>query len=181
MGVKYRKDETGKLEKLASSIIKKDTDYISLKHVRILFIWRDGPPRKDEDGLKVAAQASILSSKLRDLFAYDCQVEVSEEIWDRLSPEWRRRLMWHELRHFYVELDEETSEPVKDKEGRVVISIVPHDVIVRTFRAEVEKFGVDTSDLPIFKFAARIVKRVKKGRLRKYAKPTVLTSSNDQT
>lgn len=181
-GIRYYKDKTGKLKKFADKIIKSEKDYLPLKHLEILFVWREGKPKRDPDGGWIAAEASVLSARNRDIFGFDAQIEVSIAIWDTLSPEWRRRLIWHELRHLEVEMEGDGSGklvPARDKAGRIVISLVPHDISLRTFKAEIDKFGIDTDDLETFRFITSRYRQVRKGRLKKYARPGSLREESE--
>jgi hypothetical protein len=180
MGVKYIKDSSGKLEDIANKIIKKEPEYSLLKHLNILYIWREGKPRKDDGGNFIAAEVSILSKKINDIFNYDVQVEVCQDIWDKLSPSWRTRLLWHELYHIYVESEEDDSGkliPLKDPDGRIILRLNPHDISLKTFRAEIDKFGIDVGEINTLKFIAKKYKLSKKGKIPKYVRPTILSAN----
>jgi len=169
---RHRRDETGELFNIAKKIVVKDPEFSALKHTRILFTWRD-TPRKDDEGRPVAARASRLSPQLRDLMGKDAMIEVYEEVWKRMSPVWRARLIKHELRHISVVL-EDSGEPKRDKEGRIKIEIVPHDVVIKTFKAELEEYGISSADLPTVAFLADIYRRHRRGDVPSYDTPKAL-------
>lgn len=172
---RHRRDETGELFNIAKKIVtsKKDTSFAHLKKVKILFTWRD-TARKDDEGRQVAARASRLSPQIRDLIGKDAMIEVFEDIWPRLSPKWKVRLIKHELRHISVVFDEETGEPKYDKDGRIKIEIVPHDVVIKTFKAEILEYGISTTDLPSVSFLAEVHRKHRKGELQIYKTPEAL-------
>jgi len=177
--MKFCQDKTGKLAKLLFSTISKNQEYNILKNLNFLLVWREGKPAKDGDGGNIAAQVRVLPNRLRDLFGFDVEIEVCKDIWDRVDLKWKIRLLWHELRHFYVEVDEDTNLPVKDKENRIAVSIVPHDLVIRTFKDEIIKFGVDIDEVDTFKFMYKTYSEVKKGKTKKYARPGVLRGDSD--
>jgi hypothetical protein len=177
---RHRRDETGELFNIAKKLVtsKKSTEFAHLKKVRILFTWRD-TARKDDEGRSVAARASKLGPQIRDLIGKDAMIEVFEDIWPRLSPKWRVRLIKHELRHINVVFDEESGEPKYDKDGRIKIEIVPHDVVIKTFKAEILEYGVSTTDLPAVAFLADVHRKHKKGDLSTYKTPEALLEAEE--
>jgi len=178
---RHRRDESGELFAIAKKIVKspKNTKFHPLKNIRILFTWRD-EPRKDDEGRPVAARASRLSPQMRDLLGKDAMIEVYEEVWRRMNAKWKERLIKHELRHIEVVMDEESGEPKTDKEGRIKIEIVPHDVVIKTFQAEVNEYGISTTDMPTVQFLAGAYQRHKKGDLPSYKTPDALISDGEE-
>ena len=171
---KHFQDTIGKISKIANRIIKEEPDYAPLKHLNILFVWKEGKPSTDEDSRPIVACATVLPKKIRDLFGFDVSVEVNEDIWTRLTSDWKYRVCWHELRHFSVEMDEETHQPIRDKDGRILVHTKSHNIVVKTFKEEIEKFGVEVEEMDLFRYLKSVLKRVKKGELKKYAAPGIL-------
>jgi hypothetical protein len=183
MGIKYRKDQTGKLDRLVKRLIKQEPDYHNLRHLNLLLVWREGRPKRDPDGGFIAAEASIIPKRTRDLFGFDAQIEFSEDIWNQLSSGWHERLVWHELRHLEVDMEEDETSgkqvPARDKEGRVVVYIKGHDIALRTFKAEIDKYGIDVDEVEMMKFISSRYVRSKKGVVKRFARPRALCDVAD--
>jgi len=152
----YIPDIKGKLEKLGKRVIKEDKEFKSLGWVNINYCYRR-PARFDKDGFLVAGQARRMPVQARDLFKVDFVIEMARDVWKHLSKEARHRLMWHELRHCQVVLDE-ASQPERDRHGRVKIKLDSHDLVVKTFREEVRKFGTAGHEKAIAKFLRKQAK-----------------------
>jgi hypothetical protein len=178
---KHRRDESGELFGFAKQIVKKKPEFKLLKSIRILFTWRD-TPRKDDEGAPVAARASKLGPQLRDLMGKDAMIEVYEGVWSRLDKPWKRRLIEHELRHIRVVTKEEDGQEIidRDKEGRVKVEIVPHDVVIKTFKDEIEEWGISITDLITVKYLADVYRRQKKGDLGTYETPEALMADPEK-
>jgi hypothetical protein len=177
VATRTKKDKSGKLEKLANSIIKKD--FPDLRNVNIIFTYRKGKPRMNHEARIVLGRARILPTWVRDNFGVDCEVEVSEKMWKTMDEDAHTRLMFHELRHLQIEMDGD-GNPLYDKEGRIKCYCDPHDINIVSFREEIRRFGVDEGDLPTIQFFAEINHKIEKGKL-KVRKRDKLDDDNDFT
>jgi len=139
MGVKYWQDTGNHIKSIADTLIK--TDFPYLGKVKINYIFRE-PAQKDPSSRfgVVAGTARSIPSKEFDLYGFHFEICMAAEAWQTATPEQKRRLVWHELRHCMITLDEE-GNPITDKEERIKTSIEPHDIFLYGFRNEYEKFG----------------------------------------
>ena len=156
--LKYKVDKSGKLSNVFLPILKRE--FPILKHVNILFTWRN-IAKWDDDGRPTAAEARRCSNKERDLYGFDFEVNVLRDNWDGLNTFAKVRLAWHELNHCVVVVDED-GKPSKDDCGKTMISIEPHDLIIRSFKEEVNKFGLSPVDISPSKFLYKEWKKRKK-------------------
>lgn len=186
---RHGKDETGEMWKIAKAIIKADrntkvdnidiTTFWDLRHLKFLMTWRD-EPREDEEKRTVTARVKVLGPELRDLFGKDVQIEVCEPIWQDLSVRWRKRVIKHELRHVKITFDEEafadTGErvPKLDKQGRIKVSTVPHDLVIRTFEDDIAEWGLSQPEIDLIDRLKPYYRAVKKGELPVYTVPRAM-------
>ena len=186
---RHGKDDTGEMWKIAKAIIKADrnthvddiliTTFWDLRVLKFLMTWRD-EPRKDEEKRIAAARVKVLSPELRDLFGKDVNIEVCEPIWRDLTSRWRQRVIKHELRHIRITFDDDayndTGErvPKLDKEGRIKVSVEPHDLVMRTFEADIQEWGLSQAEFDLIERLKPYYRAVKKGELPVYQTPKVL-------
>lgn len=185
---RHHQDETGEIRKYARQIIKAAknthvddlvTTFWDLRRVKFLFTFRD-EPRKDEEKRFVSARVKVLSPELRDLFGKDVHIEICEPTWRQLTVRWKKRLVKHELRHVKIDWDdkhfEETGERLAktDKEGRLKVSIEPHDLVLRTFEDDIEEWGLSNVEFDLIRRLLPYYRAVKKGEAEKYTLPRVL-------
>ena len=121
--------------------------------MEILFCFRSEPDFDDDGGI-VLAKASKLGNKQRDVFGYAFMIVVAHDLWREMPKKKRLRLLWHELNHLQIMYDED-GNPETDAEGRVKTWLQKHDLIVRSFKEEIEKFGLDADALPTAKYLGR--------------------------
>jgi hypothetical protein len=121
------------------------TERADLVQARIGIAWRIGWKR-DKDGLLKCGQCKKRSELDRTLDAYDFVILLNKEAWPGFTAEQRERLIYHELCHAQIEVDDNGDEK-RDEAGRLVIRGRKHDI--QDFRAVVERYGwdVDLSDL----------------------------------
>lgn len=148
--VKYIRDKKGRLADLAAQVIKENKQFKLLKLVNLIFCYRT-PCRIDKDQQIVAGQARKMPAQARDLFMVDFLIEMAYDVWKFLGPKAKYRLMWHELNHCVVVLDE-SMQPKRDRHGRIKLKIEHHDLVVKTFRDEVIKFGTAGHHNAVAKF-----------------------------
>lgn len=148
METQFVKDESGELEKIFSEIIERE--FPLLEFARFLYTWRRDE-KKDEESQLVLASARKLQNRDRDVFAYDFNIEVWKEYWEGLSEVEKEKLAFHELNHCRIKLDEYGAKAY-DTNGRLNIFLEPHDIIIRKFKAEVLKYGLDGGDKSIIAF-----------------------------
>ena len=157
--MKHWKDVSGELKKYADHWIKKELAFKQLKDLEILFCFRSEPDF-DDDGELVAAKASKMGTKQRDVFGYAFMIVVAHDLWKEMSKSQRLRLIWHELNHLQVQYDED-GNLMTDAEGRVKIWLQKHDLVVRSFKDEIEKFGLDAGTAPTAKYLGRAYRTYK--------------------
>ncbi len=181
MPLQYWRDTHKSLEEIFEKVKKKY--HPRLEPVSILYTFRSDPKFDDEDRL-VGAEARKLSNRERDLYRFDFEICVHEDTWNSLGNKSKRQLAWHELNHCKViyETDDtgtETQTPDRDKAGRIQIKLVTHDVVVTTFREELDIFGPFPGDAKTFLGIYTYVKDNKKKVRKKALKPNLLTADND--
>lgn len=133
-----------------------------VENCNFLFSFRDSKIYDDE-GMEIAAQAKQISKRERDLYGYDFELLFYEELWTQLTRKQKMRLVFHELLHCQVDYDEDDNVAI-DKDGRVVTYITPHDIVVKTFRREIELFGISPSDMETAVFFSKQLAKMKKSK-----------------
>lgn len=150
-------DKTGELERVYKRVVEKYEDDFGFlaNNSNFLFTWRDRE-QLDDEGKPIAATARVINKRERDLYGYDFEINAHKEYFDELSETEKDRLIYHELLHCVVLPDEENPDyPATDNDGRNIIFCQPHDVIIRTFKKEIERFGLRGSDIDTAKFLAK--------------------------
>lgn len=151
-----------KVERMAKLLIKECFPH--LKEVRILYSMR-AKPKPGEDSTIVAGEARVLPAKLQDLWGYQAEIELARPVWETLTPSGKNRLLWHELRHLQVSLDDD-DKPDLDKDGRVSMYCDDHDIRVTAFYGELVRFGPTKNDLKVMKKMYLAYKKFKSGKLK---------------
>jgi hypothetical protein len=173
--MKHSHDKQGVIKGIADDLIKRLPDFKNIRDakIRVFYVWRAKP--RIDDGQVVAARVSKLSSRWRDILHKDVEIEVCEGIWGKLNTHWRQRLVGHELHHLQVYRQEDNPEAFEvDNDGRLIVDVVPHDLVIRTFAAEVERYGFLTPELPMAAVIAKAYHRYKKGELKAEDLPDIL-------
>jgi hypothetical protein len=136
------RDETGILRQLAKKVINETPDFLSLKQLKFIFTWYVGEePEKDSEKTYIAASVRKLPIRERDLYGRDVEFRVNREMWNNANEESHYRLIWHELCHIGIRMDEEFNI-VLDDDGRVSFTMLSHDVVIKTFAKELDQFGL---------------------------------------
>lgn len=180
--LQYWKDkDDGILNEVFEKVRKKY--HPRLEPVRFLYTFRSDPKFDDEDRL-VGGEARKLSNRERDIYLYDFEICVHETTWDNLDKKARRQLAWHELNHCEVvyETDNtgtETQTPDRDKAGRIQIKLVKHDIVVKTFREELDLFRPFPGDAKTFLGIHSYVRENKKIVRKQALKIDVMAVDND--
>lgn len=153
--LKFWKDRSGVLEDISLNLIL--NKYPSVEPLKINYVWRNKPEEKSDNYI---VKAMIKKYNTRDygVFGFDVHLEVCARHWLIMSEKERVRLLDHELRHLSVRINEDGS-PFKDSTGRIVVDIVPHDIVVMTFIDEIEEYGIGKDLEPLAKVILREHKR----------------------
>lgn len=151
--MKYVVDDTGALEKLFEEIMEKY--FPGHKKLNYVYAWRD--KEKYKDGKLILAEVIRCSPRDRDLFGKDVRIVVCETNFPSKKHA-RRKLAYHELKHIEL-VFKDNGKVKKDKEGRIVFKIVPHDLDIRRFEDELIKFGLDEGEEVIRKQLNAISKK----------------------
>ena len=159
--MKLQIEQTGDVERIFTRVIEKYEDDFSFLAENAVFQFTTRETATyDEDGQTIAATAQRLSNRERDLYGSDFEICVYLDYWETLTDAQKERLIYHELLHCWIAEDEESpGYPAFDRDNRIVIGITPHDLVVKTFRAEIEQFGLDNSDLSLAEFFYKQYKR----------------------
>lgn len=137
VSVRHYRDKSGELERIGKIVVGKK--FPILQNVTILYTWRT-PPRIIGDRVKLGA-ARKLTTRERDVFGFDFEIEVSKDTWPTLSKAQRFWLVWHELKHCSIIIDENL-QPMRDDCGRIRLAMNPHDVVIEAFADEIKLRGV---------------------------------------
>lgn len=152
--MKHQLDNHNAIKKIFDAVVEEypdDFDFV-VRNANFIFTFRD-KPMYDDEGNPIAAQAKSVSNRERDLYGTDFEICVFEELWDTLTEKGKKRLVYHELMHCRVEPSEDSEdEPSYDNDGRVVTYIEPHDLIIKTFKREIEVFGLQQMDVDVARF-----------------------------
>lgn len=159
----HRRDTKGILEEVFKKVIEKE--FSQLSEMKINYTFRSTPDT-DEEGRPAAATAKKLSNRERDLYGFDFEICVHEDTWKEFSKSQREEVAFHELCHCIVFFEkddegEDTEEYLVDGAGRIMIGIEPHDLMIKSFKREVEKYGIAMSGASTALWIYRYVKKHK--------------------
>lgn len=158
------RDESGSIRQIAVQVVSETPHFLALKQLRFIYTWWVGEePEKDPERSYVFGSVKKLSTRERDLYKKDVEFRVNREMWEGATMESRYRLVWHELCHVNVHTDEDF-HIVLDQDGRVSFSLVGHDVVIKTFAAELDKFGLDPGQAYPSKVVAQAYTKYRKKR-----------------
>lgn len=140
------RDTSHELQSMYRKVVGEDhKNFPELNLLRFLFTWREGKPEWSKDNQVIMAQVKKLPPRERDVYLFDIELRVWYDGYQEMNHKQKRRTIWHELRHVQVDLDEDF-KPTLDSENRIRFHLAPHDIVIRTFADEVEKFGVNPQD-----------------------------------
>jgi hypothetical protein len=152
--VKHYKDQKGIIEKFAAPQIP--TKFPELKFVKILYTFRK--PNAMDGERVILARTRRCSTRERDVYGYDFEMEVGLDTWRKMDEERKTRLTAHEMRHMGVDLDED-GVPVRDEHNRVRIFVIPHDISIEVFKDEMREHGVPSLYVTDLIFLTRQAKK----------------------
>lgn len=148
-GTHYWIDKTEKTANVYQKVIKKY--FPSLKALNFLFTMRD-KEKTDDEGNIIAAECRKASVKETDLWSYHFEICMDDEIWSNANISKKYRIAYHELLHCGVELEEGTSEVIRDDNGNPKLYLNKHDLFLKTFKQEIETFGFEGTDFDVATF-----------------------------
>jgi hypothetical protein len=138
----YIQDATAELEKCTAFLIKRyKEDFDALKNVKFLFVWKMGDPEYDDEKVALHAKVKMCPVRERDIYGKDVEMRVHLNSWMDMTKAQKTQLVYHELLHVRVLIDEDF-ELTYDDDGRLKIEIVPHDVVIKAFAREIEEYGL---------------------------------------
>lgn len=148
--MRFTVDKSGILEKAFGFV--QNEDFVDLEVFKFIYVWFEGEKFTTE-GNRIMAQVSKISNRDRDVWGFDIRVEVDRSIWKELSPNERKKLCYHELKHIVPIMDKEDNNIVAtDKEGRYKYKLVKHDISLLRFKDELKKFGLSGDEVEIRDF-----------------------------
>lgn len=159
--MKFFKDKHGELAKCFQYCI--DRYFPALANYTFLYLFREGEKLDSEENL-ILAEVSKISPRDRDIYGFDIRVEVYVEYWNEATNKEKLKLAYHELCHIepiFVKEDDPDSEIKEDKEGRLKYKLIKHDVVIRRFSKELEKFGLSEQEEKLRKMLNSINKAKK--------------------
>ena len=163
------KDHKKELKKYFKMCLDKWPEFKPLKRLHFLFLWKLNEPRFDEEGGFVVAQTRKLPVRERDVYGKDVEIEFCRQLWQDMNPKKRLRVMYHELKHICPELDENFNWIIDD-DGRLKFKLIKHDIVVKTFKDEVDEFGLMSNDVPAATILAEALRKKEEKRKLKDAK-----------
>lgn len=152
--MKLEMEQSGDVKRIFDMVVEEYPEHFKFLTENAMFQFTTrADPKYDDDGREIAASAQKLSNRERDLYGSDFEICIYEEYWSMLTDEQKKRLIFHELLHCEVAADEDDDTyPAYDKDDRVVIYCVPHDLIIKTFKEEIIEFGLEGDDLKVAEF-----------------------------
>jgi len=180
MGQSFKVDDTNDIEKIFTKILKKH--FKELTVLNFLYVFRKNPTY--DDGKVIAAEVFKLPVRDRDMWGYDVRVEAYSEYWEQATTKLKYRIAFHELSHIGLiydnenEEDEESGEvsannnPIvkEDKEGRIMFELLPHDLNLLRFEAELKKYGLNEEEDDMRLFLNKVHKHFKNKKVKKEKK-----------
>jgi hypothetical protein len=168
--MKFRKDK-GTLKRFFDLIQKKYFKKSSLYLVKFLYCFWEGE-KYTSDGRRVLGETRSLSPRERDLYSYDFLISIDYDYWKEATSDDKRRLALHELKHCLVITEYVNKEhiPKLDKEGRIKIKLLPHDLNVNLFLDEIEQCGLPLDEETIMFEALKASRKHRKKTKKKGAK-----------
>jgi hypothetical protein len=117
-----------------------------LADAKIALAWRYGW-KKNRDGQLVLGKCRKVSDLDKQFQGHDFVIVLNSEAWYVLTEEQREALMFHELCHAAIAVDQ-NGNPKKDARDRQVYRIKKHDI--EEFGDVIAKFGCYKQDLENF-------------------------------
>lgn len=140
MAINFMLDESGVLEKYVKELVRREKLFRLFDHIRFSYIWKLGDPEMDKEKRWLEASIRRLPSRERDVYGKDVELRVYQQWWQEKTHKQRVQLIYHELLHVHVQVDESLT-PLVDEDGRIKIEILSHDIVIVGFKHEWEKFG----------------------------------------
>jgi hypothetical protein len=153
MAIHYWLNTKAETTNIYNQLIKKF--FPELKMLNIQLAFRD-KEKKDSEGQIIIAEAYKISTRERDLYGPDCGILMDYEIWDKSNKMEKFRVAFHELCHFSIDRDD-NGEVKMDDNNRIKVNIEKHDIIINTFKKEVEIFGFTGTDQDVATFMSDIL------------------------
>src|SRR5579885_3572493 len=120
MAIKFWQDTSGILTPYFTHWLNK-TDFPELwQGIKFIFTFHSPPKKGEAEGTVRAAFARRIGKHEKDLYGYDFEISVCEDIWKKLTEDARSQLCYHELLHCRAELDP-AGNPVLDDENRAKV------------------------------------------------------------
>jgi hypothetical protein len=123
------------LETLANDIIQECRPVLG--HVKIAYMFRPEAPVSDEQVR--AGMCCRVDDRNRTVHGYDFIIEISKDVWDESTPDYKRALMDHELGHVGIRMDEDGDVVYDEKMNRPKTYIKRHDI--EEFEDVLERHG----------------------------------------
>ena len=126
--------------------------------MKILYAFRN-PARYDQKRMRmVLGECMKLNNRERDLYGYDICVMMAQKQWKECTESQRYKLMWHELYHIDVLLDE-AAQPSRDDYNRIRLRLRLHDLNMERFSEELDIFGFNTDEASQAKKLVKIYRK----------------------
>jgi hypothetical protein len=146
--VKFYADSTSSLKNVFTKVKNRYFNGANLSLAKIQYVFWEGD-KKTNDGRVVRGETRIPSNRERDIYGHDFIISISGDFWDdEASPKDKIRLAYHELKHCIVVCKTSNKQiiPQEDKDGRLKVSIRPHDINLNLFLDEVEIVGLSDQE-----------------------------------
>jgi hypothetical protein len=101
-------------------------DRTDLVDIRIALAWRSGWT-VDKDGHLKSGKCCRPNEVSRSLMEFDIVILLNDALWPLLNAMQREELVFHELMHIVVVLDEQ-GQPKRDQKERIVLRMRKHDI-----------------------------------------------------
>lgn len=131
-----------------------------LGHVRIAYVFR--PEAAISDDKVIAGMCVRVDDRNRSIHDHDFIIEISKDIWDDATEEFRRALIDHELGHAGLRADENGDILYDEKTNRPKTYIRKHDI--EEFSDVFERHGAYHKNLRDFLTAFALGKIARKAK-----------------
>ncbi len=122
--------------------------------VEIAFAYKKGW-KPNKDGHLKAGKCCKPNEVGRQFMDCDIVILLNEDLWPHFTEAEREQLVFHEMEHIAVVLDETTGDAKLDDRDRIVLRLRHHDI--EEFRSVRERYGHDSLDQAIERIWAQIV------------------------
>lgn len=137
---------TDEVKAVADKLIATQPDLELTKMLKIAYIFR--PEAPVSNGRVVFGMCCRVDDRNWALHKNDFLIEISKDMWDDASEEFRVALVHHELKHAGIRLDKTGQPAIDESSGRLKTYCVPHEI--EEFQVILDTYGTYHAGLRAF-------------------------------